>query len=122
MKIIKAGYKAFNGYTFTSVMAELYNRTCKETERVILLAGVNPSAMATAAIDRARDNQTRMYKSIIKSGDIKEYGLYKLTMNDGFTVSVNASSFKAAFDSVIKARIINAPISAVKSCKLMKRL
>jgi len=58
----------------------------------------------------------------LKSNESKEYGLYKLTMNDGSTVSVNASSFKAAFNSVIKARIINAPMSAVKSCKLMKRL
>jgi hypothetical protein len=58
----------------------------------------------------------------LESNEYKEYGMYKLTMNDGFTVSVNASSFKSAFESLIKARIINAPTSAIKSCKLMKRL
>ena len=51
-----------------------------------------------------------------------QYGLYKITMNDGFTVKVNASSFKSAFEAIVKARIVNAPVSAVKSCKLIKAL
>ena len=63
--LIKTGYKAFNGYTFTKPMADLYNRTCEETKRVIEIAGDNPSPMSKQAIEKARDNQARMFKSII---------------------------------------------------------
>lgn len=122
MEQIKAGYKAFNGYVFTAATADLYSRTCEETERAIQLAGDNPSPMAQAAIDKARDNQNRMFKSIIESGEPKQYGLYCVTMKNGDTYRVNASGFKSAFNSLVNARIINAPKSAVKSCVLVKRI
>ena len=67
---ISEGYRAFNGYVFTAAMAALYNRTCWETERAERLAGPNPSPMARAAIERARDNQARIFKAIIGEKDI----------------------------------------------------
>lgn len=65
MDTIKAGYVAFNGYVFTGTDSAAYNRACSETERAVLLAGDNPSPMAQTAIDKARDNQNRMFKVII---------------------------------------------------------
>ena len=65
MDTIKAGYVAFNGYVFTRVDSAAYNRACSETKRAVLLAGNNPSSMAQTAIDKARDNQNRMFKVII---------------------------------------------------------
>jgi len=62
---IKAGYTAFNGYVFTANDAALYNRQCEETERQIFLGGDNPSPMAKAAIEAARDQQNRLFKIII---------------------------------------------------------
>ena len=65
MDTIKAGYVAFNGYVFTETDAAAYNRACSETERAVLLAGNDPLPMAKMAIDKARDNQNRMFKVII---------------------------------------------------------
>ena len=50
------------------------------------------------------------------------YGLYMITMSDGFKIKVNASGLQSAYESIIKASIVNAPISAVKSCKLIKQI
>lgn len=49
-----------------------------------------------------------------------QYGIYKITMRNGDTYKVNADSFNSAFRSLVDARIINAPESAVKSCTLTK--
>lgn len=65
MKTIDPGYTAFNGYVFTSTDAAAYNRACSETARAIALAGRKPSPMAQTVIERARDNQNRMFKIII---------------------------------------------------------
>jgi len=53
---------------------------------------------------------------------MNSYGIYRVTMTNGDIYTVNANGFKSAFESLIKARIINASTSTVKSCKLMKRL
>lgn len=62
---IRPGYVAFNGYTFTPADAAAYNRACEETARAVRLAGDTPSPLAQAAIERARDNQNRVFKAII---------------------------------------------------------
>jgi len=121
MQSIKAGYRAFNGYTFTSAMAALYNRTCEETERAVRLAGSNPSPMAAASVERARDNQARMFKSIIEDS-YEVYGLYQVTMNDGFKVKVNARGLQSAYESLMNAKVIHAPMSSISKCELVKQL
>jgi len=121
MKNIEAGYRAFNGYTFTSAMASLYNRTCDETERAVRLASDSPSPMAAASVARARDNQARMFKSIIEDSN-EVYGLYQVTMKDGFKVKVNARGLQSAYESLMKAKVIRAPMSSISRCDLVKQL
>jgi hypothetical protein len=65
MLLITEGYEAFNGYVFTKPMADLYNRTCRETMMAIEIAGSEPSTMSQQAVEKAKDNQVRMFKSII---------------------------------------------------------
>lgn len=48
------------------------------------------------------------------------YGIYRVTMNDGYSVTVNASNADAAVTVVLKSGIINAPLSAVKSVDIVK--
>lgn len=50
------------------------------------------------------------------------YGIYKITMNNGDTYQVNANNFKQAFQALNDARIVNAPESAVKSCTLIQSI
>lgn len=50
------------------------------------------------------------------------YGIYKVTMNDGFSVTVNASNADSAVSIVLNSGIINAPLSAVKSANIVKMI
>ena len=50
------------------------------------------------------------------------YGLYMITMSDGLKIKVNARGLQSAYESIIKAGIVNAPISAIKSCELIKQI
>jgi len=50
------------------------------------------------------------------------YGIYRVTMNDGFSVTVNASNADAAVAIVLNSGIINAPVSAIKSANIVKMI
>lgn len=50
------------------------------------------------------------------------YGIYRVTMNDGFSVTVNASNADSAVTVVLSSGIINAPLSAVKSVNIVKMI
>lgn len=49
-------------------------------------------------------------------------GIYRVTMNDGFSVTVNASSADSAVSIVLNSGIVNAPLSAVKSANIVKMI
>tara|TARA_R100000789_G_scaffold16654_1_gene19973 strand:- start:70 stop:249 length:180 start_codon:yes stop_codon:yes gene_type:complete len=50
------------------------------------------------------------------------YGIYRVTINDGFSVTVNASSANDAVSIVLNSGIVNAPLSAVKSANIVKMI
>lgn len=51
-----------------------------------------------------------------------KYGIYKVVMNDGFSIKVNASSEQSAIKIALNSGIVSAPESAVRSCKLVKAI
>jgi len=53
---------------------------------------------------------------------VGSYGLYKLTLIDGFIASINASSERDAIDTLIRAGVFNAPESAIYACSLIKQI
>lgn len=48
------------------------------------------------------------------------YGIYKVIMNDGYTIRLNAGSEQLAVGIVLDSVRKLAPVSAIRSCKLEK--
>lgn len=48
------------------------------------------------------------------------YGIYQITMSDNRKIKVNAGNAQVAIDTVLSSVCKGAPVSAVKSCKLIK--
>ena len=66
------------------------------------------------------ENCTVYLQTEFKSSGV--YGMYKVTMEDGFSAITNAASERGAIDSLFSANIIAAPDSAIYSCKLIETI
>lgn len=60
MKVINAGYKAFNGYIFSAADASAYNRACSETARIEQINSGNGD-LSRQAVEHARNNQHQTF-------------------------------------------------------------
>lgn len=64
MKVIKTGYKAFNGYIFSASDASAYNSACSEVSRIEQINRAN-NGLSRQALERARNNQHQTFSMII---------------------------------------------------------
>ena len=81
------------------------------------------SGIYSPGMETGPEPETGEYSAYSMLADmVPVYGIYNVTFNDGFTVSVNASSENGAIQSVLNSGIVYAPLSAIKSAKLIKRI